>query len=71
MFFDFCNQLVSPSNQILKTVDEVVEYDKNVSSISREIDRLNTAIRNCKQFNRKVELNIELKRAQQKLNEIK
>ena len=71
VFFDFCNQLVSPSNQILKTVDEVVEYDKNISSISREIDRLNTAIKNCKQFNRKVELNIELKRAQQKLNEIK
>jgi hypothetical protein len=71
VFFDFCNQLVSPSKQILKTVDDVVEYDKNLSSISREIHRLNTAIKNCKQFNKKVELNMELKRAQQKLSEIK
>ena len=70
VFFDFCIQLVSPSKQILKTVDEVVEYDKNVSSISREIDRLNAAIKNCKQFNKKVELNMELKKAQQKLSKI-
>jgi hypothetical protein len=69
VFFDFCNQLVSPSKQILKTVDEVVEYDKNVSSISREINRLNAAIKNCKQFNKKVELNLELNRAQQKLTQ--
>lgn len=60
VFFDFCSQLVLPSKQILKTVDEVVEYDKNVSSITREIDRLNAAIKNCKQFNRKLELNLEL-----------
>ena len=71
VFFDFCNQLFPPSKQILKTVEELVEYDKNVSSISREIDRLNTAIKNCKQYNKKVELNIELKRAEQKLKEIK
>jgi hypothetical protein len=70
VFFDFCNQLVSPSKQILKTLDEVVEYDKNISSISREIDRLNTEIKNCKEFNRKVELNIELALMQRKLNEI-
>ena len=70
VFFNFCNQLVSPSKQILKTIDEVVEYDKNVSSILREIDRLNTAIKNCKQFNKKVELNIESTRLQQQLKEI-
>lgn len=70
VFFDFCNQLVSPGKQILKTVNEVVEYDKNTKTISKEIDRLNTAIMNCKQFNKKVELNLELKTAQQKLNAI-
>jgi hypothetical protein len=70
VFFDFCNQLVPPSKQILKTVDEVVEYDKIINSISKEIDRLNTAIKNCKQYNKKVELNLELKRAQQKLSEV-
>ena len=71
VFFDFCNQLVPPSKQILKTVEELVEYDKNVSSISREINRLDIAIKNSKQFNKKVELNMELKIAQQKLNDIK
>lgn len=71
VFFDFCNQLVPPSKQILKTVEELVDYDKNVSSISREINRLDIAIKNSKQFNKKVELNMELKIAQQKLNEIK
>ena len=71
VFFDFCNQLVPPSKQILKTVEELVEYDKNVSSISREINRLDIAIKNSKKFNKKVELNMELKIAQQKLNEIK
>ena len=71
VFFDFCNQLVPPSKQKLKTVEELVEYDKNVSSISREINRLDIAIKNSKQFNKKVELNMELKIAQQKLNEIK
>jgi hypothetical protein len=70
VFFDFCNQLVSPSKQKLKNVDEVVEYGKKVSLISREIDRLNLAIKNCKQFNKKVELNTELIRARQKLKEI-
>jgi hypothetical protein len=70
VFFDFCNQLVNQGKHKLKTIDEVVEYDKNVSSISREIEKLTTAIKNCKQFNKKVELNIQLKRAQQKLSEV-
>jgi hypothetical protein len=70
VFFDFCNQLVSPSKQILKTVEELVEYDKNISSISREIERLNTSIKNSKQYNKKVILNLELKKAEQKLKEI-
>jgi hypothetical protein len=70
VFFDFCNQLVSPSKQILKTIEDVVAYDQNVSFINKEIARLNTSINKCNQFNKKVELNIELKRAEQKRNEI-
>jgi hypothetical protein len=71
VFFDFCNQLVSPSKKKLKTIDDVVEYDKNVSSISREIEKLNTAIKNCKQFNKKVELNMKLSNLKRRLIETK
>jgi hypothetical protein len=71
VFFDFCNQLVSPSKKKLKTIDDVVECDKNVSSISREIEKLNTAIKNCKQFNKKVELNMRLLKLKDELWEMR
>ena len=71
VFFDFCNQLVPPSKQILKTVEELVEYDKNVSSISREINRLDIAIKNSKQFNKKVELNMRLMKLKDELWEMR
>jgi len=67
VFYDFCNQLVSPSKQKLKNIEEIVEYDKNVSSIFKEIERLNTAIKNCKQFNKKVELNMKLSNLKRRL----
>jgi len=71
VFFDFCNQLVPPGKQKLKTVEELVEYDKNVNSISREINRLDVAIKNSKQFNKKVELNMRLMKLKDELWEMR
>jgi len=71
VFFDFCNQLVIPHENVLKTVEEIMEFDKNVSSITKEIEKLKVAIKKCNQFNKKVDLNIQLNIAQQKLKDMK
>jgi hypothetical protein len=70
IFLDFCNQLVQPCHKIFQSMAELVAYQKALNQINKEINRIETAIKNCKQFNKKVELNLELGKIQSKRKEL-
>ena len=53
-----------------KVIKNEKEYQKALNQINKEIYRIETAIKNCKQFNKKVELNLELGKLQSKRKEL-
>lgn len=67
VYHDFCLQLSNYNFAYNKPFEEFIELSKTIESLRREINKLKTAITNCKQFKSKVELNILLSR---KLNEL-
>ncbi len=54
VFLDFCSQLTYSNNNAYKTLDELVEYDRRIKSLLKDIEKINLAIKNCNQFNKKV-----------------
>jgi len=66
VFKTFCDQLKS-INTDTKSIGELVEKQKNNDAILKEIERLKAQIARCKQFNKKVELNLKLKEFEEKL----
>lgn len=60
VYQDFCTQLSGKVNLQNKPLQELVEYEKHIAALQKEIAKLKTSVANCKQFNRKVELNIKL-----------
>lgn len=63
IFHDFCFQL---SSKLFKTdkVDDLVSLEQNRTELQRKIQNLKAAINRCKQYNKKVELNIELQKVE-------
>jgi len=61
VYYEFCVQLSGKLYITTKTLHELNEYKKNTHMLEKEISKLKSSIANCKQFNRKVELNIKLK----------
>ena len=57
---NFCEQFKQALNKTEK-IEELVNYHKEKDSTEKEITKLKTAISNCKQFNKKVILNLKLK----------
>ena len=57
IFSDICNQL-SGNND--KTINELVESNLEKESLDKKIQKLKIQLKNCKQFNKKVELNLQL-----------
>lgn len=61
IFKNVCDQLKSVNTET-KSINELVEKQKNNDAILKEIAKLESEIARCKQFNKKVELNLELKK---------
>lgn len=55
----FCEEL-SDAKQEAKSIYDLVNTQKENDSLQREIEKLQTEIKRCKQFNKKVELRIRL-----------
>jgi hypothetical protein len=54
-----------------KPLDNLVAYQKEVDTLEKEITRLELGMARTKQFNKKVELNLEVKELKKQLNRIK
>lgn len=61
IFKNVCDQLKSVDTKT-KSISELVEKQKSNNAIIKEIEKIKTEIAKCKQFNKKVELNILLKK---------
>lgn len=57
IFSDICNQLSGNNN---KSINELVESNLEKESLDKKIQKLKIQLKNCKQFNKKVELNLQL-----------
>lgn len=67
VYYDFCNQLSLKPNKDIKNITDLVAYNSKISSLRREIEQLKRSITSCRQFNKKVELNLKLKELEQEL----
>lgn len=65
---DFCIQISGKSVTAGKTMIDLVAHCKEVDALEKEIQKLEASLANCKQFNRKVELNLKLKAAKKLLH---
>lgn len=71
VFFDFCKQLSQESNIDIKNISDLTAYNAKISSLTNEIEQLKKKIISCPQFNKKVELNLNLKQLEEELKIIK
>ncbi len=58
VFADFCFQLIGKTKST--SLQEIIILEQSKKQLLYEIDKLESEIKRCKQFNRKVELNMEL-----------
>lgn len=68
VFNDFCNQFKSVETTT-DSIEELVEEQKQNDKLKKEIVKLKSQIAKCKQFNKKVELNMKLKKLEGRLGE--
>lgn len=68
VFKNFCDQLKSIDIDT-KSINELVEKQKNNDAIFKEIEKLKSAIAGCKQFNKKVALNLLLNQKQKAIED--
>lgn len=61
VYTDFCSQL-SNYNQEQKDITKIIDHDKYLKGLKKQIADIKKAIKAEKQFNKKVELNIELRK---------
>jgi hypothetical protein len=69
IYHDFCFQL---SSKLFKTtkVDELVSLEQNRAELQRKIQNLKATISRSRQYNKKVELNIELQKIEATLTKL-
>ena len=70
VFFDFCQQLSKKSNKSIKNIADLSAYNSKCSSLNKEIEQIKKKISTCPQFNKKVELNLSLKKLEDELSKI-
>ncbi|WP_028666114.1 DUF4391 domain-containing protein [Runella zeae] len=70
VYKDFCIQLSEQSEVQPKTLQDLVEFKRQIQAIEKDIAKLKANIASCKQFNRKVELNLKLKAKEKELDEL-
>jgi len=64
---DLCVQISGKPAMSNKPIDELIEFKREILILEKEIVRLKSGIKNGKQFNHKVDLNIKLKEAEDQL----
>jgi len=67
VYRDFCIQIAQLTGMATKTLSELVEYNVKLDQLQKEILKLKTGIKTATQFNKKVELNMALKRKEEEL----
>lgn len=67
IFKDFCKQFTTNYFKENKTISEVVDMQKKIDRLMKDIENVKSAIAREKQFNRKVELNMNLKNLEETL----
>lgn len=70
VYHDFCNQLSGAPKMANKSLRDLVEYKQQLYTLEKEIEKLKASIANCKQFNRKVELNLRLNSVRDQLESL-
>ena len=70
VYHDFCVQLTGKHKLIEKSLSDIIAYKKVEKSIKSEIANLKSKIANCNQFNKKVEMNLQLRVFERKLEEL-
>jgi hypothetical protein len=70
VYHDFCIQLSGKSSMASRPLADLIAYKKKVESLEKEIAKLKTGISKSKQFNHKVQLNLQLKEAENELKEL-
>lgn len=58
-------------NNNTNTFDDIIENKSKVDELSKKIEQLTNKVNNEKQFNKKVELNLELQRLKKEMEELK
>ncbi len=69
VFENFCSQIVQPKSRI-SGLNLLADYDKRLKILQKEKERLLIAINTCKQFNKKVELNLKLIEINNQINKL-
>ena len=70
VYHDFCVQLTGKNKLVEKSLSDVIAFKKVEKSIKSEISNLKSKIANCNQFNKKVEMNLQLRVFERKLEEL-
>lgn len=70
VFFDLCKQLSPFASVAEDSLEDLVSKTSIFSKLDKEVKRLRAAVNNCKQFNRQVELNLELLRAEEEMRNL-
>lgn len=68
IFLDFC-KLISGRDRNAKTIDELITFEAKADQLIKSINKIKSRITTSKQFNRRVELNIELNKLESQLDE--
>ena len=67
VYHDFCIQIVGNKSMAKKSLQELINYNKQVDNLEKEIAQLKKNIKNSNQFKYKVELNTILKQRTREL----
>ncbi|MEZ4776596.1 MAG: DUF4391 domain-containing protein [Bacteroidia bacterium] len=70
VYLDFCAQLSISGKLSPHSLQKLIDFEKNIFSLQKEIAKVKSAMTNSRQFNEKVELNLKLKRLEKELNTI-
>jgi hypothetical protein len=64
---DFCWQLSGKKEGSDRSIEKLIEYQRNVATLTKEAEKLRSIMSKSKQFNQKVELNLRLKEVETEL----
>jgi len=66
---DFCS-LISGNEKRFASITEMIEYQSKIKELTTSIEKLESQIKKSKQFNKKIEMNMELNDYKNQLNKL-